>query len=37
MKKLFLAKNRKINKLPYESYELHHVFVMMIAYPQKAA
>ena len=34
MKKLFLAKGRKINEL---SYELHHVFVMMIAYAQKAA
>ena len=34
MKKLFLVKGRKINELPYE---LHHVFVMMIAYPQKAA
>ena len=28
MKKLFLAKGRKIIELPYE---LHHVFVMMIA------
>ena len=37
MKKLFLAKNQKIIELPDESYELHHVFVMMIAYPQKAA
>ena len=32
--KLFLAKRRKINELPYE---LHYVFVLMIAYPQKAA
>ena len=29
IKKLFLAKRRKINELPYE---LHYVFVMMIAY-----
>ena len=34
MKKCFLQKVEKINEL---SYELHHVFVMMIAYPQKAA
>ena len=32
MKKLFLAKGQKIIELPYE---LHHVFVMMIAYPHK--
>ena len=32
MKKLFLAKSQKIIELPYE---LHHVFVMMIAYPHK--
>ena len=34
MKKLFLAKGRKIIELPYE---LHHVFVMMIAYHKNAA
>ena len=34
MKKLFFAEGLKINELLYE---LHHVFVMMIAYPQKAA
>ena len=34
MKKLLLAKGRKINEVPYE---LHHVFVVMKAYPQKAA
>ena len=28
------TEDRKINELPYE---LHHMFVMMIAYPQKAA
>ena len=33
MKKLFLAEGRKTNQLPYE---LHYVFVMMVAYPQKA-
>ena len=32
--KLFLVKGRKIIELPYE---LHHVFVMMIAYPQKSS
>ena len=34
MKKLFLAKGRKINELPYE---IHHMLAMMIVYPQKAA
>ena len=34
MKTLFFAEGQKINKLPYE---LHHGFVMMIAYQQKAA
>ena len=34
MKKLFLAKGREINKLPYE---LHHMSVIIIAYAQKAA
>ena len=34
MKKLFFAEGRKMNELPYE---LHHIFAMMIAYPQKAA
>ena len=34
MKKLFLAKCQKIIELPYE---LHHVFVMMIAYRHKSS
>ena len=32
IKKLFLAKRRKINELPHE---LHYVFVIMIAYHKK--
>ena len=34
MKKLFLVESRKTKKLLYE---LQHMSVMMIAYPQKAA
>ena len=34
MKKLFLAEGQKINELLKK---LHYVFIMMIAYQQKAA